>query len=126
MRGERALIVTMSHVTTPATPVIAPIPPLPQTQAKNSTTFRVPPLDGSMMLPDIWDWHREYSPKHPVFVYTQDDGSERVLNWTDVGHGLHRAGLLVRSRLSVSSEEKPVVAILAASGRQLIVSRDHV
>lgn len=107
----------MSHATTPVSkPVLGPIPPIPNSQALSSKTFRVPPLDGSLLLPEIWDWHFEYSPNHPVFAYTEDDGTEKVLHWREVVPGIHRAGALMRSLLTRSSESRPIVAILSASG----------
>ncbi|TCD70281.1 putative NRPS-like protein biosynthetic cluster [Steccherinum ochraceum] len=106
----------MSDATkTPAKPLVGPFPPIPQTQALTSKTFRVPPVDGSHMVPDVWDWHLEYSPNHPVFVYTEGDGKEKVLAWRDVTPGIHRAGALIQSKIEASPGNRPIVAVLAAS-----------
>ncbi|THH29838.1 hypothetical protein EUX98_g4346 [Antrodiella citrinella] len=91
----------MSHATTPSHPVLGPIPTVPNTQALNSTTFRLPPLDGSLMIPEVWDWHLKYSPNHPVFIYTDDDGKEKVLYWRDI--------------VPEPLDSRPTVSILAAS-----------
>lgn len=94
-----------------------PITGIPNTQGLSSKTFRVPPLDGSLTLPEIWDWHLEYSPNHPLFVYNEKDGSQTTLYFREAIHAIHRAGWLVRSRLPEAIlDTRPVIAILAMSG----------
>lgn len=68
------------------------------------------------MIPEMWDWHMEYSPNHPVLVYTDDDGSQKALTWKHVTPAIHRAGFFIRSELDVAFDERPIVAILTASG----------
>ncbi|CAL1710450.1 unnamed protein product [Somion occarium] len=94
-----------------------PIPPRPQTQGLTSTTFKIPPLDGSLSLPEIYDWHAENSPNHPLFEFAEDDGTVRTITWKEGVKGVHRAGRYVRNKLTEfgETEARPVVAILAAS-----------
>ncbi|TCD65683.1 putative NRPS-like protein biosynthetic cluster [Steccherinum ochraceum] len=93
-----------------------PVNDIPHTQALSSTTFRIPPLDGSLTMPEIWDWHLEYSPEHPLFVYSDEDGNERIVKIREAVHGMHRAGWIIRSRLPESLVDiRPVIAILAAT-----------
>lgn len=98
-----------------------PIPPPPATQCLSSTTFHPPRLDGSMALPEIYDWHLHNSPDHPLFV-CDDDGAERVINWATVVRAVHRAGRIIQSRVDVdcadfaATRRAPVVGILASSG----------
>lgn len=98
-----------------------PIPPVPKTQGLDSTTFKVPPLDGSLMLPEIYDWHLKNSPEHPLFEYADENGVT-TLTWAQVVRGVHRAGAYVRLNVAKSSgaqplDDKPVVSILAYTGK---------
>ncbi|KAH8099950.1 acetyl-CoA synthetase-like protein [Cristinia sonorae] len=94
---------------------VLPLQPVPVTQALNSKTFHRPPLDGSLSIPEIYDWHMENSPNHPLFVYADDDGTEEIILWPDAVRAAHRAGKIVRSRLPLDAPSHPVVAILCAS-----------
>ena len=60
-----------------------PIAPLPKSQALNTSTFHIPPLDGSLSLGEIFDWQYEHSPEHPVFQYADDAGHVTVLRMAD-------------------------------------------
>ncbi|KAI0073515.1 acetyl-CoA synthetase-like protein [Panus rudis PR-1116 ss-1] len=109
-----------------------PIPPVPQTQnlRRSESKFKIPPLDGSLTLPEIYDWHLENSPDHPLFLYGEDaeegsgrplgDGGEVVtLTWRDVVRGIHRAGWAVKRNIEnggwrSDKDERPMVAILAS------------
>jgi hypothetical protein len=100
--------------------VSLPIPAPPQTQALNSPTFILPPLDGSLTLPEICDFHLQHSPNHPVFVYADEPGSTRSIMWHEVVRGLHQAGHIVRSRVEAERleppREIPIIALLCLSG----------
>ena len=93
-----------------------PIPPLPQTQCLTSTTFRVPPLDGSLTVPEIHDWHLENSPHHPLFQFAEDEGSVRTVRWAEAVRAFHRAGRIVQKDVRNDGTSVPIVAIVAASG----------
>lgn len=103
-----------------------PIPLPPHTQALHSTTFKPPPLDGSLTFHEIYDWHYENSPNHPLFVYRNGDGSERTIHWSEAIRAIHCAGGIVRSRVKTaqlehgSSPKQLVVAILSLAGMCLI------
>lgn len=92
------------------------IPPPPATQCLASETFSLPPLDGSMKIPEIYDWHLQNSPNHPLFVYDDDEGAERVISWATAVRALHRAGRVIQSRVKRTDTRMPVVAILASCG----------
>jgi hypothetical protein len=97
--------------------VCLPIPLPPQTQALNSPTFIIPPLDGTLSLPEIFDFHLQHSPNHPAFVYADGPGSTRTILWHEVVRGLHQAGHIVRSRVEVEQvNERPIIALLALAG----------
>jgi hypothetical protein len=97
-----------------------PIPAPPRTQALSSTTFTLPPLDGSLTLPEIYDFHLQHSPNHPAFIYADAPGSTRTILLNEVIRGLHRAGRIVRSCITGENMElphgRPIIAILALAG----------
>lgn len=53
-----------------------PILPIPTPHGQNTPTFHPPPLDGSLSIPEIFEFHAEHSPEHPVFIY--DDGRKEA------------------------------------------------
>jgi hypothetical protein len=93
---------------------------LPKTQALNSKTFRVPQAlaDDSLALPELYDWHSENSPNHPLFVFEDEPKSIRTIFWPEAVRAIHRAAYRVSSAIEddTSLTRIPVVAILAATG----------
>ncbi|EKM49937.1 uncharacterized protein PHACADRAFT_213717 [Phanerochaete carnosa HHB-10118-sp] len=95
------------------------LPGLPRTQALTSTTFTSPPLDGSLTVPELYDWHYANSPRHPLFVYSDHDGATTTIYWPDACMAVHRAG---RIAISIAQEHpprsnkgRPIFAILAGN-----------
>ena len=99
---------------------VLPLLPPPNTQALASKTFRPPPLDGSLTLPEVYDWHLENTPNHPLFVFSDDEGKEHTVLWPEAVRAAHRAGWFIRSLLGQKgnevTESPSVVAILATTG----------
>ena len=96
-----------------------PIPALPNTQARESKTFQCPPLDGSLSLPEIYDWHYHNTPHHPLFVFADEKANDNhIILWPQVVRAVHEAGRIVRSRVPRDGKQSstPVVAIVAAVG----------
>lgn len=98
-------------------------PPLPRTQALNSKTFRPPPLDGTLTIPEIFDWHLRNTPDHPLLEYVEDDGSIRSILWPEAVRAIHRTARLMRVLMGCDPEQcpdvssgVPVIAILAGAG----------
>lgn len=96
-----------------------PLPP--HTQALNSTTFTPAPLDGSLTLPEICDWHLSHSPKHPLFVYAEQFPDKTEILWDEGVKAIHRAAHVINSAVDSNGLEStsftpPVVAMFAASG----------
>ncbi|KAF9553317.1 acetyl-CoA synthetase-like protein [Agrocybe pediades] len=93
------------------------LPAPPQTQALASKTFRPPPLDGSLSLAEIYDWHLENTPNHPLFIYAHDNGDLRTILYPEAVRAIHVGARLVRKTMEwqPGMVETPVVAILAAS-----------
>jgi hypothetical protein len=99
----------------------------PNTQALNSETFQVPPaLAGvTLALPEIYDWHSENSPMHPLFIFEDRPGSIRTVLWPEAVRAIHRAAFRVSAAIEenpLTSGQIPVIAILAATGMSLLYS----
>ena len=66
-------------------------------QALRSNTFQLPPLDGSLTLPELFDWHGQHSSEHPLFEYFDDgesgDESGKVctITWGETARAVRRA-----------------------------------
>ena len=100
-----------------------PIAPLPNSQALCSSTFRVPPLDGSLSLPEIFDWQYEHSPDQPVFRYTDDAGNNTIVRMAEVVRAIHRAARHIQATFATHTptpSKKPLIGILTAAGKMLL------
>ncbi|KAJ7449028.1 hypothetical protein B0H11DRAFT_2079248 [Mycena galericulata] len=93
------------------------LPPPPPTHAHASPTFAPPPLDGSLTIAQLYDWHFRNTPNHRLFVYARDDGSTRTIYWPEAVHAVYVGAKIIRDRLGwvPGMAETPVVAILASS-----------
>ncbi|TFK37074.1 hypothetical protein BDQ12DRAFT_221196 [Crucibulum laeve] len=83
-------------------------------QATTSTTFTPPPLDGSLSLPEIFDYHASQSPHHPLFVY-EENGLVEVITWSHAVRAIHTAARYIDRFLSPDGthNRSTVIAILA-------------
>lgn len=87
-------------------------------QGLNSLTFTRPPLDGSLFLPEIYDYHAIHSPNHPLFVY-EDAGSIHTISWSQGVRAVHNVARLIHHLLPPATAEdrkSTVIAILANAG----------
>lgn len=91
------------------------IPPPPQKQGEQSTTFLPPPIDGSFTVQQMYDWHLQHSPNHRIFVYAREDGSLRNICWAEAVTAAYTCARLMNDRI-LFKEKSPVVAILSMSG----------
>ncbi|KAJ7929762.1 hypothetical protein B0H13DRAFT_2652291 [Mycena leptocephala] len=91
--------------------------PPPQTQARGSKTFVPPPLDGTLTIAEMYDWHFRNTPNHRLFVYGQEDGSTRTIYWPEAVRAVYVGAKILRDRFqwTAGSTDMPVVSILAAS-----------
>ncbi|KAJ6583069.1 hypothetical protein DFH09DRAFT_978909 [Mycena vulgaris] len=94
-----------------------PLPPVPQTQAIYSPTFKPPPLDGSLTMPQIYDWHFQHTANHRLFVYAQGDGTIRTIYWPEAMHAVYVGAKILRDRFHwvAGMVDTPIVSILASS-----------
>ncbi|KAF9459676.1 hypothetical protein BDZ94DRAFT_1284298 [Collybia nuda] len=88
----------------------------PTLQGVSSSTFRPPPLDGSLTLPEVFDFHAANNPGHPLFRYEDHDGLHTIV-WSSAVEAFHAAAQLVQG--DVPSDAKgsspKVISILAAT-----------
>ncbi|KZT01340.1 acetyl-CoA synthetase-like protein [Laetiporus sulphureus 93-53] len=93
------------------------LPKPPQTQARTSTTFCPPPLDGSLTLPEIFDWHLDHTPDHRLFLFAKDDGSIRTIYWPEGVRAIYAGAKVIKDHVgaNVQNDDVPIVAILAPS-----------
>ncbi|PBK69905.1 acetyl-CoA synthetase-like protein [Armillaria solidipes] len=87
------------------------IPPPPQKQGEQSTTFLPPPIDGSFTVQQMYDWHLHHSPNHRIFVYAREDGSLRNICWAEAVAAAYTCARLMNTRI-------PFVVILLESSRR--------
>ncbi|EIN05406.1 acetyl-CoA synthetase-like protein [Punctularia strigosozonata HHB-11173 SS5] len=84
----------------------------------NSKTFSQPPLNNSLTVPELYDWHLEHSPNHPTFVYASTTRDRTEITFKQTVHAIHRAGRLLQTRLAQLGVEAkdgnaPVIGIFA-------------
>lgn len=97
------------------------LPPFRRTQALASSTFRLPPLDGSLTIPELYDWHYKHSPHHPLFMYSDDDGVVATIDWAQATKAMHRAGRRVAAVAQQAIDAKrPIFAILSGNGESVL------
>ncbi|KAF8200271.1 hypothetical protein BJ912DRAFT_921743 [Pholiota molesta] len=89
----------------------------PPTQALQSKTFRPPPLDGSLTLPEIYDWHFVNTPDHRLFIFADDNQNTRTILWPEAVRAIYNGARFLRNTIDrkPDSDGIPIVAILAAA-----------
>lgn len=94
------------------------IPAPPQSQALQSKTFRPPPLDGSLTLSQIYDWHYKHTPDHRLFIFADDDNNIRSIHWPEGVRAIYNGVRYLQSNTDLKSESgiAPVVGILGMTG----------
>jgi hypothetical protein len=103
---------------------------LPLPKPSSTTSFRAPPLDGSLSVPQLIDWHFANNKNHPVFTYdvpnlaTSKSRTTKVLTYSDVHPAIHRAGLYVARRAGIDitrgHDQRIIVAMFAVTGEGII------
>ena len=106
-----------------------PLQEPPCSQGLESATFTPPTLDGSVPLPELYDWQYHHNPDHPAFIFDDPSPSNpddiRVYRWKTVVPIIHRTGRHILSlfnlTLPLNPEHVPVIAVLAAAGIFILV-----
>ncbi|KAK1228458.1 hypothetical protein PQX77_008476, partial [Marasmius sp. AFHP31] len=96
---------------------LVPLPPQTQGLAEN-TTFRTPPLDGSLSLAQIYDWQAQNSADHRLFVFSDNGGGLRNITWKEAVAAIYTGARSLRSRMhsvAATKHRVPVVAILSTT-----------
>ncbi|KAI0691830.1 hypothetical protein BC835DRAFT_1278821 [Cytidiella melzeri] len=94
------------------------LPPVPQIHGTSSDTFRQPPLDGSLCMAEIYEWHAHNSPNHPVFQYLEDTGCAATITFKDAIQAIYRGGWLLRAAAERHLQlegMRPTIAVIALS-----------
>jgi hypothetical protein len=91
---------------------------LPTPQAVHCKTFTPPPMDGTMTVPDVFDWHAEHSPDHVVFVLSDNLESETErMTYKDANALINKAtGLYYRDLARHDVPARSVVGIFGNPG----------
>ncbi|KAK0470423.1 NRPS-like enzyme [Desarmillaria tabescens] len=85
---------------------------LPAPQGVSSSTFKPPPLDGSLTVPELFDYNGFHSPKHTLFRYDSlDNDGSRGITWEEGVAAFHVAGHYFKEH--INNEFPVVVGILA-------------
>ena len=97
---------------------------LPTPQAVRCSTFTPPPMDGTMTVPDVFDWHAEHSPDHVVFVLSDDPESDtEQMTYKDVKVLTNKAtGLYYRDLARHDVPVRSVVGMFGNPGSVLLKS----
>ncbi|KAF8200278.1 hypothetical protein BJ912DRAFT_1020035 [Pholiota molesta] len=91
------------------------LPAPPPTQALQSKTFRPPPLDRSLTLPEIYDWHLVNTPDHRLFIFADENQNTRTIYWPEAVKAVYNGARFLRNNIDrkQDSDTIPIVAILA-------------
>ncbi|KIY43206.1 acetyl-CoA synthetase-like protein [Fistulina hepatica ATCC 64428] len=97
------------------------MPPIPNLDVLRKA-YKAAPLDGSLSVPQIYDWHREHNTRHPVFLYHIVEGGigeNEVLTYGHLVPAAYEAGRYVSRLTGVPIDpgvkSKPVIAVMAMS-----------
>ena len=108
-------------------------PAVQTVQGANSTTFTNPGIDTTLTIPQLFEFHAKHSPKHPVFVYADDDQKEHVICFPEVYRAIRKAATLssahynrlsdyyTQAQVGKSENEPPVIGILATAGTHMSI-----
>ncbi len=93
----------------------------PTPQGSTSKTFRPPPLDGTLALHALPEFHAKNSPNHPAFRFEEPkDGSIKTLRWVEVFLAIQTARQILQGGFGLrTSGSHPVVALLVSTGRYI-------
>jgi hypothetical protein len=87
---------------------------------KTDSNFTQPPLDASLTIPELYDFHYKFNPDHHVFIYKHRHDGVKHLNFSHVVPAADRAARYVADianiNLDADSFINTPIAILATSG----------
>ncbi|THH13763.1 hypothetical protein EW146_g6494 [Bondarzewia mesenterica] len=56
----------------------------------STSTFAPPPVDDSLSIPQLFDFHSIYSASHPLFAFSSPTGQSETLSWSSVASAIRR------------------------------------
>ncbi|KAF9254619.1 acetyl-CoA synthetase-like protein [Marasmius fiardii PR-910] len=81
--------------------------------------FKIPPLDGSLALPELYDWHFVNNPNKTLFIYESEPVGFTHITYREAVPASHRAAEWIASAISVDLNKPtnavPPVAIIATT-----------
>ncbi|KAG6915163.1 hypothetical protein DXG01_012958, partial [Tephrocybe rancida] len=85
----------------------------------NGLNPKVPPLDGTLHVPELYDWQYYNNPTQTAFLYTDGDSVIQHITYREFIPAIHRAGRLVASLINIDisgdHDDYPVVALISAA-----------
>ena len=78
-----------------------------------STTLQFPPLDQSLLFPDLINFHIEWNPAFPIYVYANGSAPDTLteISYLEFGRATHRVAHALRP--SRQGEDGEVVLVIA-------------
>ncbi|KAJ6452142.1 hypothetical protein C8R47DRAFT_1258379 [Mycena vitilis] len=89
-----------------------------QSQGMNTRSFCAPPLDGSLTIPQLLDYHLERSPNHKAYIYDDGQGAISSVEFAEYIRAVHAACRLLLRDTEPGAPHKvgAVVALFADTG----------
>jgi hypothetical protein len=85
------------------------------------SSYIQPPIDGSLTIPEIYDFNYKHNRDHPVFVHPDGLGGSKAITFSEVVPAAHEAGRFIAKAAGVDLNQYPtgypMVGILAVSGK---------
>ncbi|KAI8989661.1 acetyl-CoA synthetase-like protein [Trametes punicea] len=90
-------------------------------QGVNSPTWTPPPFNGPLTVPELYAFHAQKSPEHPVWIFDDEHGEVQTLRFKDVFPSVRKAASIVSRHVSptktatAEGTKDPVVGVLAVA-----------
>lgn len=83
-------------------------------QGQSSSTFQKPPLDGSLNIAMLVDWHARHSPDHAWAVYPKANSNDlQHVTWRQLGYAVQKVAAMLQREIRADPNSTPIVAVLA-------------
>lgn len=75
----------------------------------------IPPLDRSLLIPEILDFNMQHNGHLPMFFFALEDGKDRIaeVSYLEFGRACHRVAHIIQPELRRSQDSTEVVGVLA-------------
>lgn len=75
--------------------------PVPTRQGANDPTFKPPPLDGSLTIPELYLHQAQHTPDRPLYVYADVHKAQQTIRYRDAALAIDRAAAIVLDHADV-------------------------